>query len=157
MRAELALAVVLAAHLSAGCDGPSMGGHPILVGALGEFTSDVEPRLEARCAQGGCHGRRERPFALYAPGAYRADPTRTHLDEPLDASEIAANAERVAAFASEGPIDDCAVLRKPLAVSAGGVWHGGGDVFRDTSDPTYVAMRAWLETCRAETADGGAR
>lgn len=154
-----AVALVLGAALAAaGCDGPPIGGRRIVVGALGQFTRDVEPQLEERCAQGGCHGRPERPFALYAPGVYRLDTSRTYLDEPLDASEVGANAERVAAFAvGDGPLDDCMVLRKPLAVSAGGVWHGGGDVFADASDPTYAALRAWLAACRAVAVDAGAR
>lgn len=150
------VASIATSLLGASCEGPSPGGHRIFVVELGRFTSSVEPQLEARCAQGGCHGRRDRPFALYAPGTYRLDPSRTYIDESLDASEIAANAERVAAFAVDSAsLDQCIVLRKPLASSAGGVWHGGGDVFADASDPTYLAMRDWLEACRESQDDGG--
>lgn len=145
------------AVLALGCDGPAPGGRPIVVAELGRFAREVEPQLERRCAQGSCHGRADRPFSLYAPGALRRDPARTYLDEPIGADELAANAERVAAFAVDGgSLADCLVLRKPLAVSAGGVWHGGGDVFEDASDPAYEAIRDWLELCRATDVDGGA-
>ncbi len=37
------------------------------------------------------------------------------------------------------------LLVKPLAEDAGGVWHGGGDKFQDTSDPSYVDFLAWIK------------
>lgn len=37
------------------------------------------------------------------------------------------------------------LLLKPLAESAGGVMHGGGDKFHDLNDPAYIDVRAWIE------------
>lgn len=37
------------------------------------------------------------------------------------------------------------LLLKPLAGSAGGVEHGGGDKFHDLTDPAYLDFRAWIE------------
>jgi len=37
------------------------------------------------------------------------------------------------------------ILLKPLAVAAGGAAHGGGDVFPNTSDPSYRLILQWLE------------
>jgi len=33
---------------------------------------------------------------------------------------------------------------KPLAVGAGGVVHGGGEIFADTTDADYQVIRAWI-------------
>lgn len=38
------------------------------------------------------------------------------------------------------------LLTKPLAEAAGGVWHGGGDKFQDTSDQSYVDFLSWIKT-----------
>lgn len=139
-----------------GCVGPPLEGTPIEIGSLARFESDVEPHLEARCAPGGCHGRAERPLALYAPGQWRRDPARTHLDEPLDALELERNARALAALGVGCAPDDSPALTKPLAVAAGGVWHGGGDVLLDPTDRAYVAIRGWLVECARMRADGGA-
>jgi hypothetical protein len=141
--------IALAAGLLAGaaCEGPGLASTPLAVGPLDDFAHEVEPVLEARCAQGGCHGRADRPFSLYAPGQLRADPRRTHLAEPLTEGEVAVNARRIAALAVPGSTDDSPALRKPLALSAGGSYHGGGDVFVDRTDPGYRALRSWLLAC----------
>jgi hypothetical protein len=38
------------------------------------------------------------------------------------------------------------LLTKPLAESAGGVSHGGGELFANTSDPDYLHIRFWAES-----------
>jgi hypothetical protein len=37
------------------------------------------------------------------------------------------------------------LLLKPLAESAGGVEHGGGDKFHDKEDPAYGDFLAWVD------------
>src|SRR6185436_8226429 len=37
------------------------------------------------------------------------------------------------------------LLRRPMANRAGGVFHEGGDVFQDTSEPDYKTLLAWAE------------
>lgn len=37
------------------------------------------------------------------------------------------------------------LLQKPLAESAGGVVHGGGDKFADVNDPAYIDFLAWIQ------------
>ncbi len=37
------------------------------------------------------------------------------------------------------------LLRKPLAESAGGVLHGGGDKFHDADDPAYVSFLSFIQ------------
>jgi hypothetical protein len=152
-RAIATLALLLSISTSAACEGPAIVTHGVVVGPLDRFEVAVEPVLEQRCAQGGCHGRADRPFTLYAPGAYRADPSRVNLAEPLEAEELATNALRVAALASSTDPEASLVLRKPLALSAGGLHHGGGDVFVDRTDRDYRAIRDWLASCAP--AEGG--
>lgn len=153
MRAErLAIAWIA---LAAGC-GPMPGERPVRLGPLDEFARSVEPVLESRCAQGGCHGRPDRPLALYAPGVHRLDPARTHLAERLSDEEVERNAVRLAALVEAPPAERSLALTKPLAVAAGGVHHGGGEVFAEASDPGYRSMLRWLRACLPPPTDGGA-
>lgn len=152
----LPLALALAGSAAA-CEGPSPGGRRLVVGPLDEFERSVEPVLAARCAQGGCHGRPDRPLSFFSPGVHRADASRTHLDERLTRAEIEANAASLAALAQAAPAEASLALRKPLAAAAGGVYHGGGDVFVDDNDADYRAMLRWLRACASPAPDGGAR
>jgi len=155
MRADLGtlVAPMLALAAVAGCGGPGAVSEAVPLGSIAAFERDVQPHLEARCAQGGCHGRPERPLALYAPGQWRRDPARTHLDEPLDPIELERNARALAALAVGCEPAESPALTKPLA---GGLWHGGGEVFADETDHGYAAIRWWLEECHRAGADGGA-
>jgi hypothetical protein len=115
------------------------------------FAQRTQPVFDRACASAGCHGRAERPLALYSPGNRRSDPARTFLNEPLSDSELLANARAIDAFALEPlrdnlPIDDCLVLRKPLALSFGGAGHEGGELFPSPDDRDYQAVQAYLET-----------
>jgi hypothetical protein len=37
------------------------------------------------------------------------------------------------------------LLTKPLALSAGGIQHLGGDIFPDVTDPDYVTVLTWIQ------------
>jgi hypothetical protein len=134
-----------------GCDAHGLELRPLAVGPLDVFETQVQPVLEVRCAQGGCHGRPDRPFVLYAPGVYRRDPTRAGLDEPLDSVEISENALRVAALRDRVDVDRSPVLRKPLAGSS---HHGGGVIFEARTEREYQVLRRWLLAC-ADAEGGG--
>jgi hypothetical protein len=115
------------------------------------FAQRTQPVLDRACASAGCHGRIERPLALYSPGHRRSDPARTFLNESLSDSELLANARAIDAFALEPlrdslPIHDCLVLRKPLALAYGGAGHEGGELFPSPDDRDYQAVQAYLET-----------
>ena len=104
--------------------------------------------FEARCANPSCHGRPDRPFAVYAPRRWRLDPRRTFVDEPLTPEEEARNFEVAVALATEAPSPETSVLlTKPLE-SVAGTYHGGGAIFEGTTDRDYWAVRQWLETGR---------
>lgn len=115
------------------------------------FATSAQPVLDARCANPSCHADADRPLAIYSPGRRRADPARLHLLEPLTATELEANARALAAFALEPladgrSIDDCLVLCKPLAVTAGGCGHVVGEIFGATDERDYQGLRAFLAT-----------
>lgn len=136
---------IIAALALAGCVGPVGDVEELELASLEIFADEVEADLELRCASGGCHGNADRPLSLYAPGAYRADTTRTFLDEPLSAWEVRQNARRVSAFAHGHGAWDSLVVQKPLSESAGGVWHGGGEIYAEVDDLGCRALVRWLE------------
>lgn len=143
-RARAALAIAPAFVLFAACGAPEQGTAEVRLRDRASFESAVQPVLAARCASPECHGRPERPFSTYAPLRFRADPARTHVDEPLDAAELLHNYVASNLFAEAGdPAEAPALTRKPLAERAG-VFHGGGVVFDDPSDPDYAALAAWV-------------
>jgi hypothetical protein len=124
-------------------------GTPVPRGDRATFEANVQPVVDASCADPSCHGRPDRPLSLFSPRQYRADPSRTYLDEPLTDAELDANAREVAAFLVGVAVDDSLVLRKPLALAQGGCRHVGGEVFPATSDRRYRAIRSWLSATEA--------
>jgi hypothetical protein len=118
------------------------------------FRCEVEPVLAARCAFYPCHGSPLRPFRVYAPNRLRLDPPRPptgyRLGEPLTAAEHRANYEMARQLAYQPDFDGSLLLLKPLAVEAGGLFHGGrtlyggADVFDSPSDRGYRLIERWL-------------
>jgi hypothetical protein len=117
----------------AACNGPAQptvpGGGRSLPLDYKFFSTRVEPVLLQRgCTRTtGCHGGQGAGMLLLSDGS---DP----------------QADFVSARAHTRPWDPPAspLLLKPLAVSAGGVVHGGGDIFADTTDVDYLTMRRWI-------------
>lgn len=133
-RAHLAMAG-LALALAACAPAPS---------AQRVFASDVLPILERSCAAASCHGVASGAeqsgdhidweqlfFRLDARGAI-ADP-----EQAYQSTKRTINTIEAAELSS--------LLRKPLAVPQGGVGHYGGALFASPADPSFVAMRAWIE------------
>ncbi len=150
MKARLILAFCMVAFCMVafcmvGCVGPEGELVPITVASFEAFAQDVQPHLTERCGSGACHGRADRPLALFAPGAHRRDAARTYVDEALSEWEIEENARRISAFAIARRATDSLVIRKPLAADEGGVWHGGGDTFADPLDPACIELSIWLD------------
>ncbi|MEK6606468.1 MAG: hypothetical protein AABZ30_02300 [Myxococcota bacterium] len=124
----------------AGCGGVEQGYEPVPPLDEEAFVESVGPVLEERCANPSCHGRPERPLAVYAPRRFRADATRTFLDEPLTSEELRHNYDRACGFAAfvDAPIESL-LLRKPL----GRAYHGGGIVLAEGDAETRV-IEDWL-------------
>lgn len=109
------------------------------------FIDEVQPELSASCSNPGCHGSVERPLELYAVHQHRLDPDDVYLDDPLTDAELWLNFMRVCGFAIDlDEVEDCEVLRKPLAPEAGGSEHMGGVQFSDVDNPSYEIIFDWL-------------
>jgi hypothetical protein len=113
-----------------------------------EFREVVYPILLADCAFVACHGTSDRFFAIYGPGRARLDPASLPYDPPTP-EELAFSHARARSMlvSPQGP-RQAPLLRKPLAVSAGGAGHGGDDVwgaaiYASKTDPRYEALFFW--------------
>ena len=133
MRSLLGFAVPLAVAGLAACPAPA---------GVDRFADEVLPVLERRCLSAACHG--------VAPGAEAAGEVidRQFFYVDIDGGGRAVHA--VAAYENvkarintrERP-ELSSLLRKPLALSAGGVPHAGGHPFgRDSAD--WIALRDWI-------------
>jgi hypothetical protein len=114
----------------AACNRPSAplppgGGVPLPLD-YPSFVSRVEPIFQTRgCSTQACHGGQGSGQMLLSGGqSTLADFTAVSpLTRPLDAPPLA---------------------RKPLAVVAGGMVHGGGDIFADSTDADYRTLVRWI-------------
>ena len=113
-----------------------------------EFTVDVLPVLLRDCGFQACHGSQERFFRIYGPGRVRYDP----LTEPLD--HLTGFEQEFSFQFTKSMIDpfdpkESLLLRKPLAVEAGGAGHLGVDqygrnVYRTPDDEGFVTIQRWV-------------
>jgi hypothetical protein len=116
------------------------------------YAADVQPYVAVACGTLDCHGDPGRPLRLYSElGLREGDAFRPRAlsealaPEPLSAQELAANvlAFRAVAGAHRAGGEELA-LSKPLARSAGGAEHVGGDIFDSTDAPGHRCLRAWI-------------
>lgn len=114
------------------------------------FADGVQPVVATRCSNPSCHGTAQRPLELYAVHQHRLDPADVYLDQPLTDAEIEANLLRVCAFLWGAPnARQSELLRKPLAVEAGGMAHEGGTIFGDRDHHEYRVIEAWADDALA--------
>jgi hypothetical protein len=112
------------------------------------FRDQVYPILLADCGFNGCHGSTERFFAVFGTARGRLDPA-TDLDAPPTPEELAVTFTRARSMLiSPDGIDHAPLLRKPLAIAAGGARHAGTDpwgkaVFSSQQDPRFQILAAW--------------
>lgn len=122
------------------------------LGDLEIFTRLAQPVLEVRCANPACHGRPDRPLEIYAVQQHRLEESALFSSLPLSSEELWRNALRAAAFVGDLEDGGSSLLDKPLAESAGGLPHTGGDVLFDASERDYTDLLAWTQTCSDEEA-----
>ena len=135
-----ALALVLAACESTATDPTAALVPQGVVADHSTFPHEVAPLLERRCGDAMCHGRPERPYALYAAGARRIDPSDTFKKTPLTVAEVEWNY-----LSTMGFVDSAAPRATPLVQKAiGHLGHKGGPVFAAPSDPECQALTDWL-------------
>lgn len=123
------------------------------------FACAVQPILARQCSMPACHGSEARRLRVLAPGRLRlagelAKATTAQSQEDresgyhpaLTQAEIDFNYDQARAMIVPGqPVQDCALLNRPLAVSAGGMYHAaGGDVFPSALDAEYLKIKGWL-------------
>jgi hypothetical protein len=99
-----------------------------------QFKSEVHPVLATNCAAGNCHGSESNSLRLVCTGG-ATDP------EVLARWNYFAAVQYLAA--KPGELTTSEILRRPLAPSAGGVYHEGGAIFPNQSDSGYVAILDW--------------
>lgn len=144
--ATVRLVVGLAAAFTA-CD---PGGAPLLLPEPDPqvFAREVYPLLLERCGFPACHGRAERPLALFGPGRTRLGTAMLPFD-PATPEEVALSYARTRAMlVSVDGVRRSPLLRKPLAVRAGGAGHGGDDPwgaapFPSKQDPGFQVVFFW--------------
>jgi hypothetical protein len=97
-------------------------------GSYDAFKAQVQPILtEHGCTSGSCHGAPQSDF---------------YITCGQSEDELAFNFAQSWSFVNS-PVDDSQLLRVPLAATAGGRGHTGGDQFASSSDTDYVAIRTW--------------
>jgi len=97
--------------------------------AFQRFARDVAPVLQQRCAGSSCHG-----SAI----------TDLYLTCGTTDAELRWNFELALRYLDEVPASS-ELLRRPLALNAGGVYHEGGDIFRDVEDRDYRKLLDWVQ------------
>jgi hypothetical protein len=112
------------------------------------FVDDVLPVLLRDCGFHTCHGSSERFFRVWGPGRARIDPTTREFDK-LTADEWEASYNLAISMVDGRDPARSLLLRKPLAIEAGGAAHRGVDrfgrnIYRSTTDAGYMALRQWV-------------
>jgi hypothetical protein len=101
--------------------------------SFAQFKNSVQPILQRHgCYSGNCHGAPQSDFYITCGN---------------DDTQSAFNFSQAWSFVSE-PVDDSQILRVPLAVSAGGHGHTGGDQWASTSDADYLTVRTWADAVK---------
>lgn len=137
--------------------------------AFAPFVNDVYEVVLRDCGFPACHGAPERFFRVYGPGRTRLMNDDGTLPEPFDkptADEQELTFQLALSMINENALKDSLLLRKPLAIEAGGYGHlgvdpYGRDVYRTTQDIGYVSLARWVYSPRpmmpgAGGAGGGA-
>lgn len=96
------------------------------------FDADINGRT---CAASGCHS-----VNGGSGGAFKIYPSATAGSLQMEANYLAARA-----FTNLSSVPDSKLLLEPLGGSQSIVGaHTGGDIFPDTTDLNYIAIRAWI-------------
>lgn len=120
--------------------------------AFAPFAAEVYEVVLRDCGFPSCHGAPERFFRVYGPGRTRLPGDDGVFPEPFDTptvDEQALTFQLALSMINEHDLADSPLLRKPLAVEAGGYGHlgidsYGRDVYRTTQDTGYVKLARWV-------------
>jgi hypothetical protein len=140
------IAVVMPAWLVTGCAVEPDGGVPAANRAV--FEEQVLPLLLRDCGFHACHGSSARFLQVFGPGHGRIAPETRPLD-PLTLDEIEHSFTRTLSMLDPVHLEMSPLLRKPLAIPAGGAGHEGTDelgrnVYQSKADPSFQLLQAWV-------------
>ncbi|HEX4341459.1 MAG TPA: hypothetical protein VH062_36370 [Polyangiaceae bacterium] len=93
------------------------------------FAQSVNKVLGTTCAAGNCHG--SPTNSMYLTCGTSPEQTRWNYFAAGD-------------YVSTDPVSS-ELLRRTVAISAGGTYHEGGTLFKSMDDPGYVAILAWAK------------
>lgn len=129
------------------CDVPQ-GSIEVVAAERERFVAEAYPVLLGDCGFPACHGTPDRFFAVYGPGRTRLVSSTPPYD-PATEDELELSYTRALSMLAgpDGPRRS-PLLRKPLAVAAGGQAHGGEDpwgsnVYETKRDPRWEALFFW--------------
>lgn len=143
-------ALLLASAMS--CADPASGSVDVPMRNTSDFENQVWPVLRRDCGFHACHGSPDRFFRVYGIGRARLFPEDEQLMSGTN-SHVALERDYTMQFAlSMIDHDDPSrslLLRKPLAVAAGGAGHLGVDkfgrnVYRTTESEGYTVLARWV-------------
>lgn len=107
------------------------------------FADEAGPILAKRCGDYACHGKADRPYALYAVNRWRMAATDQYSSHPLTTAEWDANYNATRGFLDAVRGRETTLVRKALAVGGVGGHHGGA-IFAAPSDPECQAILTWI-------------
>ncbi len=117
-----------------------------------QFQREVYPVLLRDCGFPDCHGSEQRFFRVYGPGRTRlakSDGTVPGAFDVPTSDEVSSSYAMALSMVDDADPGLSELLRKPLAVEAGGAGHQGvdkygRDVYRTADDNGYVALARWV-------------
>jgi hypothetical protein len=139
--------------LAAGC---TVGNAPADLPELDReyFDRAVHPVLARSCAFPDCHGTPRRFFSVFARDRHRVvlpDGTGPSISAEIWRIELDLSYEHARGFVDPERPARSLLLAKPLATSAGGLYHRAADqygaeldVFSDVNDPDYAVLARWV-------------
>jgi hypothetical protein len=118
------------------------------------FRTEVMPVLLRDCGFHACHGSSARFFRVWGKGRVRLDPlTPTYADPVRPNDEYDYSIQSALSMVDFDNPTQSLLLRKPLAIEAGGSDHGGADkygrnVYRTVNDKGYLSLTKWVVTLK---------
>ncbi len=147
---RLLLSITLMAGVAA-CNDLDRPPTDLELGDEASFSANVQAYIGAGCGSLACHGDLGRAFRIHAELGLRLTPQLR--EQPISSGEILSNLASIAALSPRSiPASEHLILKKGLAIQAGGFAHEGDDIWPDTDDPGYLCVLAWLEGRTAEIA-----
>jgi hypothetical protein len=113
------------------------------------FKTEVHPVLLRDCGFHACHGSSDRFFRVWGIGRVRLDPLSREFSPDTTNNELDYSKQLAESMIDFSNPSRSLLLRKPLAVEAGGAGHFGSDkfgrnVYRTVNDEGYLTLTRWV-------------